>query len=443
MGKSRVDKKTVLAFAVSAIMISGLIFANFFMLYRSIRENTIRTRENEVVQAAADANYFLRESVDSVRMAAYAIDSMQENGASSQEILDYLTRESAVYTNALNWNFTGLYGVFGGVYLDGIGWEPEPGYVPQERPWYTAAARAKGQVTLVTPYLDSQTGSIMMSISKLLSDGESVVSLDISLDGIQKMTEENVAHHIWRSAMILDSNGFVVAHSDEGELGKEYLQEEGSLGNLIAKGLNASGGRYFEVSYGGESYLVFQAAIGDDWHALAVVGKSRLLGSMQGIYIVFFITLLLIFGFIGFIFLKIQQKQSHAENLNRQIMAMAKIYEAVQLINLPEDTFKMVSGGLEEEDGDMQFLLGEKQEHAQNALRATMDAMTDVRFKKSMFDFINFSTLQERLDGKNTVTKEYIDSPNRRCRARFVPVEWNEDKTLKYVMWMVEIIEDR
>lgn len=440
MKRIKIERRYILAFAVSVLVITALIMASFYALYHQARENMIATRENEVLQAAAEASYFMMESVDAVKKAAYTIDNMQSRGAAPDEILDYLTSESVVYTNAIDGNFSGLYGSFDGVYLDGIGWEPDADYVAEERPWYTTAAEAHGNVALVTPYLDSQTGSVMMSISQMLSDGKSVVSLDISLNGIQDLTENSMAHHIWKCAMILDGDGFVVAHSDRDEVGKEYREERGSLGNAILEKLDSAKGNHFSITYKGDTYMVFRADVGSGWDALAVVDESRILGSTQIFYIIFFVTLVLIFGAIALFFWKLQQKQTQMEQLNRQIRSMANIYDAVRLINLEEDTYTMVSGG--SEMVQVEFLLGEKQEHAQNALRATMDVMTDARFKKSMFEFITFATLQERLAGKLTIVKEYIDSPNRRCRARFVPVEWTAAGDLKVVMWMVEIIEE-
>jgi len=241
------------------------------------------------------------------------------------------------------------------------------------------------------------------------------------------------------------ANEFVVIDkfTDRDELGKVYGAEADGMGGLIAGKLSSEvmeqGKKYFEMQYGGKSYFVFVAEVSDDWHALAIVDESRLLGSMRWLYVIFFVTLFVIFGVIAFVFLKIQQKQGQAEALNRQIKAVANIYAAVRLIDLKEDSFTMIN----DREEDMQRLLSDRHDHAQNALRVTMDAMTDIRFKKAIFDFTNFTTLQERLDGKSTITREYIDNNNDRCRARFVPVEYDEDGTLHYVMWMVEIIDDR
>ena len=46
------------------------------------------------------------------------------------------------------------------------------------------------EVTLIDPYLDAQTGKVTMTIAKKLSDGKSMVAMDIVLDQVQKIIEE-------------------------------------------------------------------------------------------------------------------------------------------------------------------------------------------------------------------------------------------------------------
>ncbi|MBR1770519.1 MAG: hypothetical protein IJ747_00645 [Lachnospiraceae bacterium] len=443
MRRIYIDKRSIPLFLLSVFIIVTLIGVNFGVLHNKTRENLIATRENQVLQGVAQVNYYFQESKDSVKRAAYTISMMQERGASDAEILQFLEQESDVYTQTVNKDFTGFYGSFNGHYLDGIGWVPDADYVAEERPWYMDALDAQGEIALVSPYLDSQTGTVMMSISQLLQDGTSVVSLDLSMDGLQTLAEECAVQFVWNDALILDQDGFVVAHSDRDELGKVYDEETDGIGCLIAAELNSTPEEqeraYFEVDYAGKSYFVFSSALNDGWHALAIVDENRLFGSLRWIYVIFFVTLLVIIAVIAYVFLKIQQKQGQTEDLNRQIQAVANIYAAVRLIDLKEDSFTMING----RDEDMQMLLSNKHMHAQNALRVTMDAMTDIRFKKAIFDFTNFSTLQERLSDKNTIIREYIDINNDRCRARFVPVEYDETGTLHYVMWMVEITDNR
>ena len=46
--------------------------------------------------------------------------------------------------------------------------------------------KADGESTFVQPYLDAQTNTIMVSISRLLEDKKSVISLDIELGTLRQ-----------------------------------------------------------------------------------------------------------------------------------------------------------------------------------------------------------------------------------------------------------------
>ena len=109
-------------------------------------------------------------------------------------------------------------------YIDGAGWIPPKGYDPKQRSWYIEALKGAGQMILSAPYLDAQTGKIVISFSQLLSDGESVLALDIVLDEVQNITE-----HMTMGGMgygfITDSSGLVVAHVDLEEAGKDYSKQ--------------------------------------------------------------------------------------------------------------------------------------------------------------------------------------------------------------------------
>lgn len=425
--------------SVYAVVFVILIIANFYVLYRNIEKNMIASRENEVLKSASEMGYLMTEGLDAVKMAAYMVNSMLEEGAPKEEILSYLEQESKVYARTIDESFTGLYGVFGGSYLDGIGWVPDADYVPQERPWYQEAAAAKGKITLVSPYLDSQTHTVMMSVSKMLSDRESVISLDISLDGIQTLAEDFNAANGWAYGMVLDQNGFVVAHSDKAQLGREYLQEENTLGRKVAEKLSKHGEAHFVVRQGGKRYYVFYAGIQDAWYAVSVIEGGKFLANLSKIYVIVFLTLLFFFGVGATVFLKFRRNEAREMELSDQLRAAAGIYSSVHLINLETDSFTEVAVNTDQ----ARALVEPYRDRAQYSLRRVMDALTDARYKTGVYAFIDFSTLGERLRGKRVVTKEFINTANIRCRARFVPVEWSEDGKLKSVLFMVELIDER
>ena len=117
---------------------------------------------------------------------------MLKNHKTNREILDYLVGQTTAITSTIFENTSGLYGYINGEFLDGLLWVPGPDFVATERPWYVKAVANNGNVTLIDSYLDAQTGKILMAVAKRLSDGKSVVSMDITLDEIQNITEEAV-----------------------------------------------------------------------------------------------------------------------------------------------------------------------------------------------------------------------------------------------------------
>ena len=65
-----------------------------------------------------------------------------------------------------------------------------------------------------------------------------LISVDVSLDQIQKLTEEAVQSGNVDAEMILNDNEIVIAHSDQEEVGKDYKEESQTLGEEIFKRLS-------------------------------------------------------------------------------------------------------------------------------------------------------------------------------------------------------------
>ena len=67
--------------------------------------------------------------------------------------------------------------------------------------------------------------------------------------------------------------------------------------------------------------------------------------------------------------------------------------------------------------------------------------MTDEQYMDDMMEFIDFSTLDERMKELNTITMEFVGNKSGWCRARFIAVDYDEDGKLSRVLWLVENID--
>lgn len=434
----KIDRKELTKYIFMFVIIFIALTANFYVLFVNTRKNAINSKEQEIYKAAKEYDNFLVESLDAIKLSSTKLQAMLDAKRPAGELLDYLEKESVAYSKSINNHFTGFYGIFAGEYLDGVGWVPDEDYDPYDRPWYKAAEEAEGEPAFVTPYLDLQTGTVMMSVSRMLKDKDSVVSMDVSLSGVQKVVEDNVFENEWEYGIILDSEGIVVAHSDVRELGNDYKSGKDGMGHIIYDNIRRSDANYFTFKYKGDNYMAFIADMYDGWKAVSVIKSRQMLGSMNKILIVFIITLIIIFTTIVISLIRTKKRQQKALNTNNQLNALANIYRTIFLINLEDDTFIEMSNSSDV----VRQMVSDNGKNAQYTIRAVLDSVTDVRYKKSIYDFINFSTLEARLEGKNTITRDFVTIENKRYRGRFVPVEWSGDDTLKYVIWLVEIVDD-
>jgi signal transduction histidine kinase/CheY-like chemotaxis protein len=242
-----------------------------FQFYRTTKDNIHLQGRVNAVQSAKELDGYILVRKNTVILAGHVVDEMIREGRSNDEILDYLTAESLSIKKSIDKDYTGLYGWINGEYLDGDGWVPEPDYVPTERPWYLETIADDGDITFVTPYIDAQTGAVLTTVSEKLSDGVSVIALDVTLSRVQEITEENARQTPGCLGIVLDETGLVIAHSDRAELGKNYLEETDTLGAALAEKLRSGDSGAFELNCQGQKYMVISEKIGDDWQSVSLI----------------------------------------------------------------------------------------------------------------------------------------------------------------------------
>ncbi|MCR5250382.1 MAG: hypothetical protein K6E50_07235 [Lachnospiraceae bacterium] len=240
----------IVIFVLQALMLT-YIFTSF---YRSAAEDVKALGENNLKGQAAMIETYLNKGSDVLYIVADTVEHMMRNGATRQEILRYLAMETGRTRDRVDENFTGIYGYLNGGYLDGAGWEPPEEYDPRERDWYREAIAAEGKMVLSKPYVDAQTGGIIVSFTKRLADYQSVLALDVTLNEVQRITEEMTKGDI-SYCFIVDPDGLVIAHSDPSEVGKNYVDEKEKIRFISGLRIIKSGSFEMELSGDGSEEL--------------------------------------------------------------------------------------------------------------------------------------------------------------------------------------------
>ncbi len=324
--KGQTHIQYILTLAVTLIAFGIIAFYTFASFYSVAMEDAVTIGKNSVSQEAEELNNFLLQGLDVLQVTGLVVDSMMREGASSEEIEKFLLQESEDYAQSIDQNFTGIYGVFDGVYLDGIGWVPDADYVPQERVWYTTALAGGGRPMVVSPYLDAQTGSIMISVSQLLSDGESVVSLDIVMDEMQQMAK-NINLNGEGYGFIIDKNGLVVAHHDDSQKGKNYLTDEDMQGSQLqemTRNILASNGNAVTMDLDGEECMIFSKEVQKDWCVVMVINTADLFERVKTTLWRNILVSLLIFIVVGYFCTSSYRNRNKATRYAEEL----KVYQA-------------------------------------------------------------------------------------------------------------------
>jgi len=263
--------KNVIILTLVFMAAIGLTALGTYHLFRAVRGEIYLQGRINAVESAKEFDNYLIVRKNTVLLAGHVVEEMNREGKTNGEILEYLESESVSIKKYIDKDYTGLYGWINGEYLDGVGWVPDEDYVPTERPWYLETIADDGDITFVKPYLDDQTKTVLTTMATELTDGSGVLALDVTLGRIQVITEEITKNSPGSYGIVLDKAGQVIAHTDESELGKNYLEEKDSLGASLAKKLYTEDSKEFELGYGGQKYMVFVEPIEGDWRAVSLI----------------------------------------------------------------------------------------------------------------------------------------------------------------------------
>ena len=220
---STMTSRVVAIVCIESLFISVMITVTLF----NQRTNTTSELYTKQIDSIMDSKANLIESIaagisssqfeDREQILAY-VDSM--------EMLD--EQVSAVYS-CYNDNVTIMSG----------GWEPPADFVVTDRTWYKEAQNNPDKVYISDPYVDEQTGSICITLSKAsFKDGKQngVVGMDLYMDDLETLIEE--AHDGKNYVFVIARDGTILTHPYE----KFKLTAESS--SNAAEVLN---GRYAEL----------------------------------------------------------------------------------------------------------------------------------------------------------------------------------------------------
>ena len=300
-------------------LLAGFTVYNFISFYDNAVRNIQSVGENALAYQTEQLNEYLNKGMDVLKVTSISVEYLMKEGKTAKEIEGFLVEESQRYMSDIDKNFTGIYGWVLGEYIDGIGWTPPADYVAKERDWYITAEKAHGNAVIVSPYLDAQTHTVMISVSRMLSDGDSVISLDITLNEIQALTSQMGLDDMGYGFIVV-RDGMVVAHHNIDELGKNYY-EDGEMGGLLDAIPDERS--VFDYVIDGQQCKVFTNTVMDDLRVVLVIESSKLFSEIHGILIRNIVVCLIVFGvilvFSSFMMKRLRESSQNEQKVREQL----------------------------------------------------------------------------------------------------------------------------
>ena len=288
----------VLVFVFLTIMVvytSKLIYNVAVLNSNAVIEDRIKN-----VSSLVDNHLNTAENV--LQITADSVHHMLISGSTPTRIHEFLVEETNNVAEQFGENYHGLYGYIMSKYMDGLNWDPPEDYDPKTRDWYIAAQQNEGEIAVVPPYVDAQTGDMIISVCRMLPDRQNIISLDVMLGGIQSMMKE-LSINGKGYGFIVDGTGLIIAHSNESKKATSIKDTEG--GEELLRAIKSTGSGNFTLTYDGEESTVFVNAIMNDWYVVMVVSSAELYEEVRSQLVVnifictFVMVMIAIFYYVG------------------------------------------------------------------------------------------------------------------------------------------------
>jgi len=202
--------------------------------------SVIKEHEEVLKQSAIGITHLFKQGLASTEAA-----SSREASSSTEAVAGYLrdVKETVpdsmdlYYTNNVIWNKPGGFAAFAD------GWIPDEDWDNTQRPWFTDAKKARGNIAYSEPYVDSETGGVIVTLSMTVFNGERVdigVAADDVTVNVMKDIINGMKSFPGQEMYIINAGGLFITHEDINAVMEKDLFKELDLEKYRASVLGSA-----------------------------------------------------------------------------------------------------------------------------------------------------------------------------------------------------------
>ena len=263
---------TIIPLILVSVFIVVLVVYTSKLVYNVAILNSSSVIEDRVSNVSSLVDNHINTAENVLQITADSVHHMMISGSTPSRIHEFLVEESDNVSKQFGEDYHGIYGYIMSRYMDGLNWEPPTDYDPKSRDWYTMAKKNDGDITIVPPYVDADSGELVISVCRMLPDRQNIISLDLKLNDIQALIEDLTVNGKGYGFLV-DEEGFIIAHKDENKRGCYISDFEGGEGLL--KKIKEEKGK-FSYDFEGEKSRVFVNELTNGWFVVMVVKNNEL-----------------------------------------------------------------------------------------------------------------------------------------------------------------------
>ena len=253
--------------AITAIFLLVIVM-NDRLIFEITSNQTEEIGQTQLEVIRSDFQGTLQAAEDATLRMAMESEQMIKSGATRAEIEEFFykrKREQKESSNGVCFNAYIYVGEKDWAIIPDFAMPPE--YHVTGRLWYKGAVENQGKIYITEPYLDAMTGAMCYTMSKVLSDGRSVVALDFNFSEVQSLINRmaNIGN---RNSLIVTKSGMIIGYTDMSLVGKKISDNMPEYESILNRIVQMTQHESFTAEIDGSEHTIFSSATNNGWYMI-------------------------------------------------------------------------------------------------------------------------------------------------------------------------------
>ncbi|MBR4758738.1 MAG: response regulator [Lachnospiraceae bacterium] len=258
--------------AVVAMIFITVISMNISLMYNAGTNQTEKIGAIQIDSIKGDLQETLSDAQSYLLRFAMGMEQLLSEGADLASVEEYIITQKAYYKEVSDGNCFNTYAASGD-------WTIIPDfdmpshYHAKERIWYTGAMENGGEIYITEPYIDADTRELCFTLSLLLSDRRTVVSMDYTMTRIQDSIRQ-MQDNKDQKALIVTSAGSIVGDTDPESLGREFSEVYPEYVDVFERVKASNEHGSFRTKIGNQDTIIFSSETSNGWYLILGVNTT-------------------------------------------------------------------------------------------------------------------------------------------------------------------------